>query len=240
MRWLIDKGVDIDYQDCGFTALHLATREEDHDAIMVLLTAGANTTLKDKEGFTPYHIAAQSDDKEVLELFVTARSTSSRSNDSSHDVSDIDIEDNGGLTPLHYAVEHNRYDNVRFLLNAGADVNHGKGERYTSLHKAVVKTQSVSQVFYWHVALMPLLGTISSLSRTLHCIVPHKNVTPPCSNCYLNTEVTSVQETSAGIGLLCSSYARLITCQRSQMHNSRSCPSCWSMEPRFRLLTGMV
>ncbi|MFZ2899303.1 MAG: ankyrin repeat domain-containing protein [Saprospiraceae bacterium] len=58
MRWLIEKGADVDAQDKnGYTALHFAAQEVKPDCIQILLDHNANPNIKDVHGNTPAWVA---------------------------------------------------------------------------------------------------------------------------------------------------------------------------------------
>lgn len=54
MRWLIEKGADVNYQDKGgYTPLHFAVQERRMNALDLLFENGANPNLKDRHGNSP-------------------------------------------------------------------------------------------------------------------------------------------------------------------------------------------
>jgi ankyrin repeat protein len=50
---------------------------------------------------------------------------------------DVNAKDDGGLTPLHYAVSKGYWTFVNFLINEGADVNAKSDEGKTPLDFAI-------------------------------------------------------------------------------------------------------
>ncbi|MBY0352986.1 ankyrin repeat domain-containing protein [Candidatus Babeliales bacterium] len=80
----IQKSADPNELDAltGKTPLHVAVEADNVYAISILLAAGANTNLMDKNGYTPAHLAEVLENPDIIALFpkpaVTVPSTSSK------------------------------------------------------------------------------------------------------------------------------------------------------------------
>jgi len=110
LRALIARGVDINHAHAGMTALIAATRDSWHgrpDAVMVLLTNGADPHLADAEGNTPLHHAARSIDPSVAALLCDAGA-------------DIQARNHEGVTPLGMACVSGNWRLAKFLIEHGA------------------------------------------------------------------------------------------------------------------------
>jgi len=64
---LIQSGGEVNTQNiCGWTPLHEASRYGHAEVITALLAAGADKTIKDKDGKTPHDLAKNQDCKYAL------------------------------------------------------------------------------------------------------------------------------------------------------------------------------
>ncbi|XP_054720192.1 serine/threonine-protein phosphatase 6 regulatory ankyrin repeat subunit C-like [Uloborus diversus] len=94
----------IDMQDkMQWTALHTAANWSSTEIVRMLLTAGADTHQKDKNGYTPLHVIRSGSIAEIL---------------CDHDGGNC-LLDIVGRTPLHYAVKYRRHEVVENLLFSG-------------------------------------------------------------------------------------------------------------------------
>lgn len=114
------------------TALHLAVKHSNINAVRQLLMAGANPNTKDSAGDTPLHALVSCEgighkDK-ILELLIDAKA-------------DLNYTNNRHNTPLHLAVSNDaKVGNntvVSYLINKGADVNVKNFDGNTPIHLAV-------------------------------------------------------------------------------------------------------
>lgn len=109
------------------TPLHWATRQGHLSAVVLLMAAGADPTLRDAEGCSCIHLAAQFGHTALVAYFI-ARGVNP------------DIQDRGGMTALMWASwKISALDPVRLLLTLGANpsmVDHTHGN--TALHWAIL------------------------------------------------------------------------------------------------------
>lgn len=110
LRALIGYGVDVNASHGGLTPLLAATRDSWHgrpEAVMTLLTNGADPRITDAEGNTPLHHAARSSDPGVAALLRDA-------------AAEIDVPNHAGVTPLGMACASGNWRLAKFLLERGA------------------------------------------------------------------------------------------------------------------------
>ncbi|CAB0029570.1 unnamed protein product [Trichogramma brassicae] len=89
-----------------------------NDVVRLLLSNGANPNLTDANGMTPLHIIYKrlSDWENLARLFF-------KINDERHQLVQVNVKDNLGRTPLHWAVANVCPSSVETLLDRGADLS---------------------------------------------------------------------------------------------------------------------
>lgn len=110
LRALIAKGGDVNRASGGLTPLLAATRDSWHgraDAVMTLLTNGANSRVADADGNTPLHGAVLSGEPTVAAMLLDAGAA-------------IDALNKAGVSPLSIACRAANWPLVKFLLERGA------------------------------------------------------------------------------------------------------------------------
>ncbi len=110
LRALIAAGTPINRLRAGLSALHAATRDSWHgreEAVLVLLTNGADPRLPDSQGQTPLHGAALAGNPNIAAMLLDA-------------CAPIDAVDKHGLTPLALACRGTNWPLVAYLLQNGA------------------------------------------------------------------------------------------------------------------------
>lgn len=118
LRALIAKGADVNRASGGLTPLLAATRDSWHgraDAVMTLLTNGANPLAADADGNTPLHGAVLSGEPTVAAMLLDAGAG-------------IDTLNHAAASPLSIACRAANWPLARFLLERGAKSAPAQGE----------------------------------------------------------------------------------------------------------------
>ena len=128
---IISHGVDVNITNkMNITALMIACKEGNKEAINVLLNAGADHNIADAYGHTWLHYAARNyRQPEVLQTIIN------------HGV-DVNVTNEHKITALMLACEKGNKDVINILLDAGADHNITDAYGDTWLHYAARN--------YWH------------------------------------------------------------------------------------------
>lgn len=112
------------------TPLHLAVITRQVKVVEVLLKAGADPSLVDKDGRTPLHLAALAGDHNILR-FLLAHLGECHAHL-------VNMPDFHGLHPLHLAVRRDGERCLRLLVEGGAKINEPEQKSgNTALHLAV-------------------------------------------------------------------------------------------------------
>ncbi|UKZ50301.1 hypothetical protein TrVGV298_004558 [Trichoderma virens] len=93
----------------GLPALHVAAKLGYHIAVEMLLSNGADTEIRDKDGWKALHIAARFDRPMVAKVLLTHSA-------------DKETENGRGETPLMIAMRYGSQKTVNLLIVEGADV----------------------------------------------------------------------------------------------------------------------
>lgn len=129
IKYFLEKGAVVDAigGELNATPLHWATRQGHLCAVVLLMAAGADPSLRDAEGCSCIHLAAQFGHTALVAYFI-ARGVNP------------DLQDRGGMTALMWAAwKISALDPVRLLLTLGANasmVDHTHGN--TALHWAIL------------------------------------------------------------------------------------------------------
>jgi ankyrin repeat protein len=121
VRLLLDKGADLEAKDSkeGRTALLWAVRHNRNDMVEALLDKGASQKAKDKRGYTALVTAALYANPDTLSLLLD------RAGRPEQDAAEMPL--------LLYAAAAGRTDNIRLLLEKGADINARDDYGHTAL-----------------------------------------------------------------------------------------------------------
>ncbi|XP_070200273.1 palmitoyltransferase ZDHHC17-like isoform X2 [Littorina saxatilis] len=127
VKYFISKGSMIDRVggDLNSTPLHWATRQGHLNMVVLLMTYGADPSVRDGEGYSCIHLAAQFGHTAIVAYLIAKGQ-------------DVDLPDRTGMTALMWSSYRVfGFDPVRLLLTFGASVN--KADKFhgnTSLHWA--------------------------------------------------------------------------------------------------------
>ena len=129
VKILIDFGYDVNNQDMeGKTPLHITFENHAPDLAQILITQfKANTDIRDKRNWTPLHTAID-------------RGYSRYSCELSRRYLPQDVDIEVSWIHLHATLFEQNKKDVKFLLDAGTDVNHISSAGHTPLHIAVTKS----------------------------------------------------------------------------------------------------
>ena len=150
------RGVNLVDLTSGDTPLHIACQLGNKDIALLLIQAGANPTLKNKNDQTPFDLVENETLKTNLQdqYNLTLALFQAVQNNSLPEVKQIlnalppnqvsilvnsrtnPASAGEGETPLHIAVKNGNREMVKFLLDRGADVNAGDKYEATPLHFA--------------------------------------------------------------------------------------------------------
>ncbi|KAF3905359.1 Ankyrin-2 [Arthrobotrys entomopaga] len=127
LDWMAQTGTDINQMDSnGYTPLHLAAENGNHEVITILLNHNADPNIK----ATPtdeiaLHLAVKQGRYKIALALIDAGS-------------DLLARDKRGMTPLHVAAHQGKLDLVRLLVDRGSDINGKQKKRQTALHLAAI------------------------------------------------------------------------------------------------------
>lgn len=125
---LLEAGAAVDDADhFGFTPLHYALRNNDHEIVQMLINAQANVRVASEEyKISALHMACRYADPELVTELLDRQL-------------DVNVRDGRGWTPLFYAVMRPGHtDLVEYLISKKADVRALGTEGLTALHCAVL------------------------------------------------------------------------------------------------------
>lgn len=111
VRYLIAHGANVNYRgsEWGHTPLSEAAERGFDDVIDILLKAGADPKVKDRNGYTAFAIAVLGGQNDVAEALLK--------------YGDVNGADNFGNTVLMAATTTGQVEAIRWLVGKGADVN---------------------------------------------------------------------------------------------------------------------
>ncbi|MFB0554352.1 MAG: ankyrin repeat domain-containing protein [Phycisphaerae bacterium] len=149
---LIARGADANAKrtyPAGDTPLHSALRAGHKDIIELLITKGADVNAKNNNGQTPLDIAVTNNRKDIIELLLAKGADTSihvaaligdlaRVRTFLEEGTNVNVKDDSGYTPFHYAIWYSKTDIARLLIEKGADIRAKDQSGYTPLHWAVI------------------------------------------------------------------------------------------------------
>jgi ankyrin repeat protein len=168
--------LDVNVRDSdGCTPLYLAARHGAHsNLIEFLIKKGADPSLKEIHGNSALHAVCISDaDPYIFQALLKTGA-------------DINAENNGGITPLHFATTNNRIAMVKMLIEAGADIHkrlYGQNayimavlKGHDEIARLLEKAGAQKDLFYHlcmiHNYMKNRLGITVSTILALYIIVP--------------------------------------------------------------------
>jgi ankyrin repeat protein len=160
LLWCLCKefGADANQADKnGWTPVHFAAKEGHADVVRQCKELGADINVTDIDGWTPVHLAARKGYAEVVRIAESSAPTSTllstvagRSHISQPVKAmpssfackelgtDINLKDEDGRSPVHYAANNGHAEVVRVLIECGVDVNLADRNGVAPLHFASV------------------------------------------------------------------------------------------------------
>ncbi|MDQ8022330.1 MAG: ankyrin repeat domain-containing protein [Moraxellaceae bacterium] len=130
LAWLLDAGADVHARtsDDAETPLHFAARFGCDYCVRRLLAHGARLDVRDAEGQLPIHVAGYGVVDALLDDGADPLATDPRGNVALHRVfhprllvAGVNVRNQGGLTPLHFAALSDSVRGIDWLLAQGAD-----------------------------------------------------------------------------------------------------------------------
>jgi ankyrin repeat protein len=124
VKRLLQEGADPNFVGENSTAIHTAAFHGADAILKVLIEAGANPNLKNRDGFAPIHWAASQGHIKTCEILIRNKA-------------DINAKTSAGGTALHVAASSGHSKICKILLAAGADINAADNMGSTPLSIAV-------------------------------------------------------------------------------------------------------
>ncbi|XP_028851480.1 histone-lysine N-methyltransferase EHMT1a isoform X2 [Denticeps clupeoides] len=133
---LVQAGANLDMCDEDQRTPLMYACENNHlETVRYLMKAGGATNHKDIRGSTCLHLAAKMGHIDVMQLLLSVASI------------DVNGQDDGGWTPITWAIEFNHKDQVNLLLSRGANVHVRDKEENICLHWAAFSgSDDIAQV----------------------------------------------------------------------------------------------
>ncbi|KAK7933262.1 hypothetical protein WMY93_004158 [Mugilogobius chulae] len=124
---LVQAGANLEmFDEDQRTPLMVACENNHLDTVKYLIRAGASISHKDIMGFTCLHLAAKLGLLDMIQYLISRASKY------------INCQDDGGWTPITWAIEYKHKEIVNLLLSRGSDVNIRDKEENVCLHWAAL------------------------------------------------------------------------------------------------------
>jgi len=151
VKALVSGGADINKSpanDKDYPPLVYAIWQGHKGNVEIMLDAGADINTKDEKGYTPLYWAAFTSEKDVFDLILTRKDYPNTVHLAAckgdldrvtmliEGGTDVNVKDEFGCTPLHWAALADSPAVAGFLIAKGADVNAKHGRGYTPLMTA--------------------------------------------------------------------------------------------------------
>jgi ankyrin repeat protein len=146
-EWLIDKGLDVNAAESGWTPLHFALLDNNTEMINLLLERGAISDINKVVDYDTYWWYPK---KEAQEFYFTPLHFAAWFNKTEDNIdllikkgAEIDLKNNAGLTPLHFAARSNKKpDMIAFLLKHNANINEKDSKGRTPVYWAAWQNEN--------------------------------------------------------------------------------------------------
>ena len=148
----------------GNTPLHVAAKNDSLPVTGILLAFGADPHIENKHGQVPLAIAEEREDTNVAShlseweakkavFYAAAFGSPQLVRDLISSGGDANFSDNYGTTPLAIAAQHGQTENMRILVEAGANIRCEDAEGWTLAHAAAhslsLTTEALELVLSW-------------------------------------------------------------------------------------------
>jgi ankyrin repeat protein len=131
LGFIIKKKVNLNAKEIsGMTPLHIVTRQNNLDAIKLLLSNNADPTITSPDGWNLLHYAAKTGSLEIIKFLVEL--FESRGEDGIF----LNAPTVDGWRPIHLACHHGSYPIIEYLINKSVDLNAATSDNWTPLHVA--------------------------------------------------------------------------------------------------------
>ena len=120
------QNTNVNVQEAGTTALHIAVRAKNSEMVRFLLDNGASYELRDQYNTVPLHLTAKTNDVESARLLIDAGTPVDVKGFTSNDGSSMS-------TTLILAAELGSLELVQFLVERGANINYVNNFERTAL-----------------------------------------------------------------------------------------------------------
>jgi len=112
-QYLIDKGAQVMQQDkLGQSSIHWTGVVGAIQMLELIMQNGGSLNARDNQGYTVTHVAAQYDQTKLLHHIVTKFDA------------DVEVRDDNGRTPLHWAAYKNYENAMKILIYLNVQVGH--------------------------------------------------------------------------------------------------------------------
>lgn len=137
---LIQSGGNIHTVDSRLNSPFIYACEHNHmEIVHYLVQAGSFLDVKGEDGMTCLHMAAKGGHIELMEFLLSTRKVQ------------VNVQDDGGWTPIIWAAEHRNVAAVKFLIAHGADPTLKDNEENTGLHWAAFSgSVEIAEIFLNH------------------------------------------------------------------------------------------
>ncbi|WP_353281769.1 ankyrin repeat domain-containing protein [Wolbachia endosymbiont (group B) of Horisme vitalbata] len=103
VKYLVEKGADVNLQDETAGPLHFAAQEGRLDIVQYFIEKGASVNLHDRNGMCPLHYAIKNGFLDIAKCLITRGA-------------DINLKDENDMSPLCYGTESDKLDIVQYIV----------------------------------------------------------------------------------------------------------------------------